>query len=138
MGKKNNVIRLSIYSEKSGLPIFDVIFEHQSEYYDDILYCGMMQGVNIIFIENLNLGKINEIRFEQGCVLIYRDPKYSLCFVLAVKCKKDKIYNKFMNFAHNFLEVLNEYHNLHPENQLIIDNIDFDKLMKIRINSKIL
>lgn len=137
MKKSNNVIRLSIYSEKSGLPIFDIIFDKEAVFYDDILYCGMIQGVNIIFNENLNMGKINEVRFEQGCILIYRNPNYSLCFALVVKSKKDNIYRKFKKFGDNFLEVLNNYHNLHPENQLIIDNIDFYKLMKLRINSKI-
>jgi len=73
--------RLTIIDSLRGICIFNHIWDKSSKV-DDDLFGGMMQGISGILKETVNRGNIRQIELEQALLLVYRDEKYPVAFVL--------------------------------------------------------
>jgi len=73
--------RLTILDSIRGICIFNHIWDKSSKV-DEDLFGGMMQGISGILKETVNRGNIRQIELEHAILLVYREEKYPVAFVL--------------------------------------------------------
>ncbi len=106
--------RLTIIDSLRGICIFNHIWDKSTKV-DDDLFGGMMQGISGILKETVNRGNIRQIELEQALLLLYRDKRYPVAFVLlsnefnkslrlALKQFAEKFY---LNFSDKFDDLSN-------------------------------
>ncbi|HUY01293.1 MAG TPA: hypothetical protein VMV49_17160 [Candidatus Deferrimicrobium sp.] len=100
--------RITAIDTKRGIAIFDHVWDKQSSEFDHDLFVGMMQGISSILTETVNKGDIRLIQLEHAILMIYRDERYPVAFVLisnefnkalqlALKQFAEKFYLEFSN-----------------------------------------
>ena len=103
------VDRLLIIDNKSGLPLFD--FQFSTQKIDDILFSGLIQGLQQMSIEVLQKGQIKQISLESG-VLTFRKMN---CFTVGLLASRnsqmlDRSFNAFTNaFEKQFGAVVQQF-----------------------------
>jgi len=73
--------RLTVLDSHRGISIFDHVWDKTSTI-DDVLFGGMMQGITVILNETIGRGNIRQIELEHAILLVYREEKYPVVFVL--------------------------------------------------------
>ncbi len=123
--------RLTILNAKSGISIFDKIWDKTSVI-DNDLFGGMMQGITGILNETVNRGNIRQIELEHATLIVYRDEKYPVAFVLlsdefnkALRLALKQFAEKFcLKFSDKFVD-LNKVSQFEPASQLVEEIFPF-------------
>jgi hypothetical protein len=66
-------IRLNVIDGKSGIPLFNYVWNKSEDIQDEMLYAGMLQGISLIVKESINRGEVQEIKLENGVLLVQRE-----------------------------------------------------------------
>ena len=103
------IYRITVFENNSGIPLFDFINESVNEIgYDEILYTGAMQGLNIIIQEAINCGCINEMVLDNAQLLISHDKSLNISYVIITEGITDTIRDLFQIFQAQFNQKYSE------------------------------
>ena len=99
-----NVSQLHVFESNSGLPVFTHLWEESKHKTSPRLFSSMMQGVTLIMNESLGKGKIREIKFESGVLILQYNQKYKLGFVISSSSSSIVLYNALKSFSREFIK----------------------------------
>lgn len=105
--------RLMIIETRGGMPLFTFDWVKKNKMSDEILYAGMLQGINLILMESVNKGEVREIYLKNAVLLINRaktDP--IACVLVATRSSsflKDSLDAFTKQFCVNYKEYFNDF-----------------------------
>ncbi len=76
------IYKLAVMDTNSGILIYSHNFDRREQKVDDVLFSGMIQGINLILNEAMNKGALEELKLAKALILIERDPKYPVACLL--------------------------------------------------------
>ena len=99
------IFRISVFDNSSGIPLFDYVNERARHVsYDEILYTGALQGINLIIKEALNCGNIKELILENAELLMNHSEMLNVSFVMIAKKNTNYIRYLFKDFIQKFID----------------------------------
>ena len=78
------VQRLTIIHTESGIPLFVNHWAPKTQDFNEALFSSIVQGVNLIVKESSGQGEIEEIKLSEGVLILKRDKRFPIAFILAV------------------------------------------------------
>ncbi len=102
------VIRLTVLNTKSGIPLFDFVWNKESEFIDESLYAGMFQGITLIMKESIGKGNIQKIQLENSLLLLDSYDEYELTFILMTNTITRTLKQALAQFADQFIHSFNQ------------------------------
>lgn len=98
--------RLTVIENSGGIPLFTHSWNPAKELIDPALFSGMLQGISGILQESLQKGNVREIHLDEAVLLLQRNEKMPVTFVLvatkstpslreALKAFADQFYTRF-------------------------------------------
>ena len=115
------VYRLTVLDIKSGIPVYDHLWDFKNNSMPKSVYSSLLQGIRIIVKDSMNQGEINEIRTNNSVILFEVDSETGLGFIL-ISSKNSIMLKRALNrfkisFVQKFLPNLENRH----ESYLFLD-----------------
>lgn len=101
--------RLAIVDSHGGLSLYSHIFNKREEFSDDILFSGMIQGVNLIINETVNKGELLELKMANGIMILERSEKYPVVCILIVDKSSAILRSALKSFFERFVRDFSQY-----------------------------
>ncbi|HMF34357.1 MAG TPA: hypothetical protein VKK79_23235 [Candidatus Lokiarchaeia archaeon] len=105
-----DIYKLIILDTNSGLSLFSHTFDHRERDFDDILFSGMMQGINTILNEAMNKGALVELKLAKALLITERSDKFPVaCILITTKSSAllrttlQAFFNAFLNDFSKFI-----------------------------------
>jgi hypothetical protein len=97
-------LRITVLNLKSGVIMFshDWYSENKSDLANEVLFSGMLQGINAILIEAVNKGNVHEIHLDQAVLLLHHIPDTSNLFVLVATKTSRSLREALTQFSEKF------------------------------------
>nr|MDO8086168.1 hypothetical protein [Candidatus Sigynarchaeum springense]MDO8117735.1 hypothetical protein [Candidatus Sigynarchaeota archaeon] len=97
------VQRLTVIGTKKGLSLFNFDWS-RSDIIDQDLFSSIIQGTSMILNESLKKGNFQEIKMENGVILISHDATHPVASVLIASKSSLVIHEGLASFARKFVE----------------------------------
>jgi hypothetical protein len=96
--------RLIVFGTKNGASLFAHTWSKNDKLLDEDLLSGVLHGVSMLFSESLNKGNLQEIKMEQGILLIKHDKTHCIAFVIIASRSSAVLRDGLAGFANKFIE----------------------------------
>ncbi len=101
--------RLMVMETDSGIPIFTHDWVKEGTLADEILFSGMLTGISAIMTGSVQQGDVQEIRLSGGILLLYRNPKFPIVFVLVATLPSATLRRALNGFGDAFCAQFSQY-----------------------------
>ena len=101
--------RLIVFGTRNGASLFAHTWSKNDKLIDEDLLSGVLHGVSMLFNESLNKGNLQEIKMEQGILLVKHDKTHSIAFVIIASRSSEVLRDGLSGFAKKFIEAYEPY-----------------------------
>ena len=96
--------RLSVIDSRGGLAIFTHSWKSTEEIIGDVLFSGMIQGINLIVKESVGQGEVRELMVDNGVFIFQRSAEHHLIFVLVASKSSRILRDSLIRFSDEFIQ----------------------------------
>jgi len=97
------LIRLTVIETKTGIALFNHLWEQSADSMDEMLFSGMLQGISNFVNELLKKGNVREIQLDQGRLLLHQNHQSPAIFVLVTNKSFKALREALKSFAEKFI-----------------------------------
>ncbi len=97
------IYKLAVMDTNSGSLIYSHNFDRREQKVDDVLFSGMIQGINLILNEAMNKGAVEELKLAKALILIERNPKYPVACLLVTTHTSALLRKSLQTFFQRFV-----------------------------------
>jgi hypothetical protein len=102
-------IRIMAMEKESGIPLFTHDWVAEGKIADEMLFSGMLTGISAMIAGTVQSGDVQEIKFASGVLLLYRNPNYSIVFVLVASQPSATLRRALNGFSDAFCAKFSKY-----------------------------
>ncbi len=103
-----NIYKIVILNTNTGILMFSHTFDKREQRVDDVLFSGMVQGINIILNEAMNKGALVELKLAKALIIIERDPKLPVACLLITTRSSSLLRKSLQAFFRRFKSEFSE------------------------------
>ncbi len=96
--------RLVTFGTTNGVSLFQHTWHRPGPLIDEDLFSSMLQGMSMLVNESLKKGNVQEIKMEQGVLLIHQDGKHPVASVLVASKSSRVLRDGLAAFNRRFIE----------------------------------
>jgi hypothetical protein len=98
------VLRMMTMDLEKGTPLFTHDWTTEGKIADEMLFSGMIKGINLMMEESIHHGEVQEIHFARGVLLLHQSAKYSVVSVLVATKSSHILRRALIGFVEVFCE----------------------------------
>jgi hypothetical protein len=102
-------LRLMAMDKESGIPIFTHDWIEEGKIADEMLFSGLLTGISTMMAGTIQSGDVQEIKLKSGVLLLYRNPKYPIVFVLVASQPSATLRQALNGFSEMFCEKYSKF-----------------------------
>jgi len=99
------VQKLIVYGTSKGISLFTYEWSKSERFIDEDMFTSILQGVGMIVNESLKKGNVQEIKMEQGVLLISHDDTHPVASVLIASKSSQVLRDGLTAFARQFVKM---------------------------------
>ena len=96
------VFKIAVIETNSGGSLFNFDWDAKKKMIDENLFSGMLQGISFFVKEAVDQGNLQELRLDNGIMIIYRSQTQPLAFVLVATKVSKTLHIALENFPRQF------------------------------------